>query len=89
MATSKSAEKRARTNEKSRLRNKSRNSAVKTDEKKFRKAASSTDLEKAKEQLKEVCSKLDKAAKTGTIHKKKCSRKKSRLMSLMNKVTKK
>jgi small subunit ribosomal protein S20 len=89
MPTSKSAAKRVRTNEKSKLRNKARTSSIKSTEKKLRTAITSSDMEKAKTQFKEICSKLDKASKAGTVHKKKSSRKKSRLMSALNKAAKK
>ena len=87
MSASKSAAKRVKTDEKARIRNKSRRSALKTSEKKFNIFVESAEMDKAKEQLKDVFKKLDKAVKAGTIHKNKRDRKKSRLCSLLNKTT--
>jgi small subunit ribosomal protein S20 len=83
MATSKSAMKSILTSEKSRIRNKSRRTALKSAEKKFRSLIESTEVDKAKEQLNVVFKYLDKAVKAGTIHKNKSSRKKSQLSSLL------
>lgn len=83
-----SAEKRAITSEKSRVRRKSRNAAIKTTEKRLRSAIASSDVPKAKEVYKEVSGKLDKAAKVGTIHKNKANRKKSRIAKAINKAAK-
>ena len=85
MSANKSAQKRVRTNEKARIRNKSRRSALKTSEKKFTVFVEAAELAKAREQLQDVFKKLDKAVKTGTIHRNKRDRKKSRLSSLLNK----
>ena len=86
MSAGKSAAKRIRTSEKARLRNKSRRSALKTSEKKFITFVETSETDKAKEQLKDVFKKLDKAVKAGTIHKNKCNRKKSRLSAALNQV---
>ena len=83
----KSAKKRVLTNAKARLRNKARKSAVKTAEKKLLAAVVANDMEKAGACLKEAFMKLDKASKSGTIHKNKCARKKSRLAKLLKKQT--
>ena len=85
MAANKSAEKRIRTSEKARLKNKSRRSALKTSEKNFNIFVETAELDKAKEQLKDVFKKLDKAAKAGTMHKNKRDRKKSRLAAVLSK----
>ena len=82
MPVSKSAAKRIRTSEKARARHKSRNSALKTAEKKLRSSAKSG--EKAKEMYGKISGMLDKAVKSGTIHKNKASRKKSRLARAVN-----
>ena len=84
MAASKSAAKRIITSEKARIRNKSRCSALKTSEKKFTTFVEASEMDKAKEQLKDVFKKLDKAVKAGTIHKNKRNRKKSRLSMALN-----
>lgn len=78
----KSAVKTQRNSEKARIKNKSRRNALSTLEKKFR-ATAVTDKTAAVELFKEECSALDKAAKTGTIHKNKAARKKSRLSALL------
>jgi small subunit ribosomal protein S20 len=83
MATSKSAMKSILTSEKSRIRNKSCRTALKSSEKKYRSLIEATELDKAREQLNDVFKKLDKAVKAGTIHKNKGDRKKSRLNSLL------
>ncbi len=84
MPGSKSAMKRVLTSEKAKIRNKSRKTALKTAEKKFRGFVESADLIKAKEVLSEIFSKLDKAVKVGTIHGNKRDRKKSRLVALIS-----
>ncbi|WP_176014093.1 30S ribosomal protein S20 [Victivallis sp. Marseille-Q1083] len=80
----KSAIKRLRTSKLANQRNKARTSALKTFEKKFRAAVSSGDAAQAAELLKMCCSKLDKAAKVGVIHRNKVANKKSQLDKLMN-----
>jgi small subunit ribosomal protein S20 len=81
MPSNKSAMKRLRSSEKARIRNKSKKSSLKTMEKKLRSALASSDASSQK-LLKDMDSKLDKAAKTGVIHPKTASRKKSRLNRL-------
>lgn len=83
MSVTKSAAKRVLTSEKARVRHKSRNSALKTAEKKLRKEAPKTG-EKAKEMYSKISGMLDKAVKSGTIHKNKANRKKSRLARVVN-----
>jgi len=85
MSSSKQAAKRVGTNEKARIRNKARRSALKTSEKKFSMLIESADKAKAQDQLQDVFKKLDKAIKAGTIHKNKGNRKKSRLNVMLNK----
>jgi small subunit ribosomal protein S20 len=84
MPTSKSAMKRLITDSKKQLRNRARKSTLKTLEKKFRKAVESADKEQAADTLKNCFSKLDKAAKVGTIHKNKANNKKAQLNKLFN-----
>ena len=83
MPNIKSAKKRLITNEKARVRNKAKMSALKTAEKKFRTAMENNDLEAARTLLNNVYSKLDKAVKAGIVHKNKSSRKKSRLSTML------
>ena len=89
MPTSKSAAKRVRTSEKSRIKNKSCKSAIATLEKSFRSAVEASDLKKAEETFSNICARLDKAVKTGSLHRNNSSRKKSRLSLLLNPLKKK
>lgn len=84
MPTSKSAMKRVITSEKRRLRHKSRRSDLTTAEKKLRAAVATKDTASIAALCSDACSKLDKAAKSGTIHQNKADRKKSQFMSLAN-----
>lgn len=86
MAHTKSALKRVKTSDKSRIINKSRRSAIATIEKKLRTAAASSDVTASETLLKEVFAKLDKAVKGGTLHRNAADRKKSRLAALVNAV---
>ncbi len=79
MANHPSALKRARQSEKRRLRNRSVNSAVRTAVKKFNTAITSSDVETVKTALKDVTSRLDRAASKGVLPKGRVSRKVSRL----------
>ena len=81
MADHKSALKRARQNEKKRLRNKSTKTRVKNVEKSVRLAVNEKSKEAALNELNTAKSIIDKAAKKGVIHKKTASRKLSRLLS--------
>lgn len=67
------------------LANKAKKSAFKTFEKKLLAAVAEGDQAVATELLSTVSSKLDKMAKTNTIHKGKADRKKSRLAAAYNK----
>ncbi|MCD4700028.1 MAG: 30S ribosomal protein S20 [Phycisphaerae bacterium] len=79
MAHSNSAKKRIRQNEKRRLINRWRKSAVKDSIRVFDEAMDAGKTDEAATQLKEVYKRLDKTAAKGTIHKKTVARKKSRL----------
>jgi small subunit ribosomal protein S20 len=79
MANIKSQIKRNRQNEGRRLRNKGVRTALKTDAKKVRIAASGRDAEAAAEVYRSAARELDKAATKGTIHKRAAARRKSRL----------
>ncbi len=81
MPNNKSAIKRLRTNGERGLRNRMRISRLKTVEKKFLAKVAEKDMEGAKQALAECFSCLDKTASTGTIHKNKSDRKKSRLVA--------
>ncbi len=79
MANTAQAKKRARQAEKSRLRNASQRSHLRTFVKKVIAAVDSGDKNLAQEAYGAVVSIIDKAANKGLIHKNKASRSKSRL----------
>ena len=79
MPVRKSAIKRMKTSRKRHARNLAVQSELKTVLKKIDGLISSNKADEAKKLIQQVMSKLDKAASKGVIHKKKASRKKSRL----------
>ena len=79
MANIKSQQKRNRTNERARLRNKSVRSSLRTAVRAFREAAQAGEKDKAAELLAATNRKLDKAAGKGVIHKNQAANKKSAL----------
>lgn len=81
MANHKSAEKRIRTNERRRQRNKAALSKVKTL---VKKVMDSKDKETAEVNLKEAVAFLDRTAVKGRIHKNNVARKKSKLTKFVN-----
>ena len=83
MANTKTGIKRAKTSAKARLRNKACKASLKTVEKRLR-SVIDKDSMLSEKTFKDACSKLDKAAKTGKIHKNKADRKKSRLAKVLN-----
>ena len=84
MPNTKSAIKSVKTDAERNLRNRSEKSRIATSEKKFQAKLDEKDVSGAEEQLKEVFSQLDKAAKHNTIHSTKASRKKARLTQALN-----
>ncbi|MGV0848725.1 30S ribosomal protein S20 [Mycolicibacterium phlei] len=86
MANIKSQEKRIRTNEKRRLRNKAVKSSLHTAVRHFREAVAEGDKEKAAELLAATSRKLDKAASKGVIHKNQAANRKSALAHAFNKL---
>ena len=84
MPNTKSAIKCVKTDKERNLRNRSEKSRLITAEKKFNTKLEEKDVAGAEEQLKEVFSFLDKAAKHNTIHSAKASRKKGRLTQALN-----
>ena len=85
MATSKSAEKRARQNERRRTYNKSWKTRFRTVRAKLHDAIEAEqDEEKIRELNKEAVSLADKIASRGVIHPKKAARWKSRLQKSVN-----
>jgi small subunit ribosomal protein S20 len=81
---SSSAQKRVRTAERKRLRNKSISSLCKTSITKAEKLIFSGELEAAREAVTAAISALDKAAEKGVIHPNNAARRKSRLMDKLN-----
>ncbi|MBX7431475.1 30S ribosomal protein S20 [Mycobacterium sp. Y57] len=86
MANIKSQEKRNRTNERRRLRNKSVKSSLHTAARGFREAVEAGDKDKAGELLVATSRKLDKAASKGVIHKNQAANRKSALAKTLNKI---
>jgi small subunit ribosomal protein S20 len=86
VANIKSQQKRNRTNERARLRNKSVKSALRTAVRAFREAAAAGEKDKAAELLVSTSRKLDKAASKGVIHKNQAANKKSALAHTLNKI---
>jgi small subunit ribosomal protein S20 len=84
LANHKSAEKRARQNEKRRVRNKAVKTRIKHLTKEVRLASGEASKEEALAKLKAAQSIVDKALKKGVIHKKTAARKISRLSRLVN-----
>jgi len=84
LATHKSAMKRARQNERRRLRNKSIRTRVKNVIKKVRLAVERKSLEEAQQALQEAIPVIDKAASKGVLHKRNAARKISRLTRKVN-----
>lgn len=81
MASHKSAEKRIRTTERKKDRNKIISSQIKT---KVKNILNATDKESEEKNYKEVVALLDRSAVKGRIHKNTASRKKARLTKHLN-----
>jgi len=79
LANIKSAKKRARTSEKSRLQNAAARSKLRTYIKKVLFAVSKGDVEKAQAALREATPIIDSSVNKGLIHRNKAARSKSRL----------
>jgi small subunit ribosomal protein S20 len=86
VANIKSQEKRNRTNERRRLRNKSVKSSLHTAVRGFREAVAAGDKDKATELLLSTSRKLDKAASKGVIHKNQAANRKSALSRALNQI---
>jgi small subunit ribosomal protein S20 len=78
MPNIKSAEKRMRTSEKARRRNKAIRSAISTARRRFLEQLAAKEREKTNAAYRQYCSILDKAAKKGVIKKEKAVRRKRR-----------
>lgn len=87
MANHKSAIKRARQNEKKRMRNKSSKTRIKNIVKSVRQTVNEKSNEAALAELNIAKSIIDNAAKKGVIHSKTASRKISRLSRLINTIS--
>lgn len=77
-----------RTDGEKNLQNNSRKSEIRTFEKKFKVKVVEKDFDAAKEILGKTFSLYDKAAKTGTFHRNRADRKKSRLTLFLDKAVK-
>ena len=86
MANIKSQEKRIKTNERRRLRNKSAKSSLHTAVRGFRQAVEAGEKDKAAEFLVLTSRQLDKAASKGVIHKNQAANKKSALAHALHKL---
>ncbi len=87
MATHKSALKRAKQNEVKRLRNMSYKTQVKKAVEEVRDAVAGNSEDQAKESLQKAVSTIQKSASKGVIHRKKASRKISRIARQVNQIT--
>jgi small subunit ribosomal protein S20 len=85
LANSKSAEKRARTSERRRIRNRRFRSASRTLVRTAEQVIAQADAEAAAGAVKNAVSMLDRAAQKGIIHPNNAARRKSRLMAKYNK----
>jgi small subunit ribosomal protein S20 len=86
MSNTKSAERRMRNSARKQTQNRSINTRLHSLEKKYLQLVGAGKKDEASKALQAVTSALDKAAKTGTVHKSRASRKKSRLALQLNKV---
>ena len=84
MANTKSAERRARSNARKNLHNRSIKSRLKTLEQKYMSLLNTGNKEDAISAFRKVSSALDKAAKVGVVHRSNADRKKSRLSVRLN-----
>jgi small subunit ribosomal protein S20 len=85
MPNTKSAKKRLRQDTQRRLRNRIVKSAVRTQIRKVRQAVQAGDLQKAGEEFRLACKRLDRAGAHGVLHRNTASRYKSRLANLIKK----
>jgi len=84
VAHSLSAKKRVRQNAKSRMINRARKSAVRTQIKKFELTLATGNAEAAQQEYHLLAKKLDKVASTSTMHKNTAARMKSRLFKRLS-----
>lgn len=86
MAKSRTPLKRARNAEKSRLRNKSMKSKLKSSIKNYEASLTANDLDATRENLLQVTSLIDKGVSKGILHKNTAARKKSKLAKKFNNI---
>jgi small subunit ribosomal protein S20 len=86
MAHSLSAKKRVRQNAKKKVINRARKSVIKTQLKDFDAVVKAVDKKAAAEQYAKLVKKVDKIAATGTMHKNKAARVKSRMAKRLAKL---
>jgi small subunit ribosomal protein S20 len=86
VANIKSQEKRIKTNERRRVRNKSVKSSLHTAVRGFREAVEAGDKAKAGELMQSTSRQLDKAASKGVIHPNQAANRKSALARALNKL---
>ena len=84
MANHKSAEKRARQNEKQRIRSRSHRTRLRNQIKKLRKSVESGELDTARELLRPTLAMVDRSVQQGLLHDNAAARTKSRLTRLLN-----
>ncbi len=84
MANIKSQQKRIKTNEKARLRNKSVKSALRTYTRRVDEAIEAGDTEKAQELARVASRQLDKAVSKGVIHQNQAANRKSKIAKRVN-----
>lgn len=89
MANTQSAQKRIRSNARKAVKNKIRNSRVRSAVKIARESLGETDAAEARKATLAAISELDKAAQKGVIHKNNASRRKGRLMKKLAALEKK
>jgi small subunit ribosomal protein S20 len=85
LANTQSSKKRVRQNEKRRIHNRYYRSTARTYVKRARDLIDKGDFKEAEEAIRLATQALDKAAQKGTIHTNNASRRKSRLMQMLNK----
>jgi small subunit ribosomal protein S20 len=86
MANTKSAERRMRSSERRRVRNRAVKTKLSRLEKAYLAAVAAGKKEDAGKALKDITSAFDKAAKAGAVHRATADRKKSRLALRLNKM---
>jgi len=84
VANIKSQQKRIKTNEKARLRNKSVKSALRTYTRRVDEAIEAGDTEKAQELARVASRQLDKAVSKGVIHQNQAANRKSKIAKRVN-----